>query len=287
MPRPFPGARDGSDCVASTLTSSQSTWGGSLLQWSHKNECRSIANTMTTIRTIRAFSIPVVTGTRCLEHRHPVTELVVNFGASGILHQDGKRRVYRDGDSFVYQPNGTHWIETTTSGEQVCLHVAGCGADLIPPGVYTSASVVEAAKRVRTAMNGSMIHQQERVDLLSGLLVLTLLDMIKPPSGLAERIQHVLNEGLADGHGVSEAARVLHISPDRLRQVFRKAYGVSPLRYLMQRRLDRARNLLASSGLPIQDIAETCGMPDAFYFARFFRRATGVTPTAWRQSHAS
>ncbi|MEK7412977.1 MAG: AraC family transcriptional regulator [Planctomycetota bacterium] len=242
---------------------------------------------MTTVRSIRAFTINVTAGTRCLEHRHPVTEIVVNFGASGVLHQDGKRRTYRDGDSFVYQPGSSHWIETTKSGEQVCLNVAGCGAEVIPPGVYTSASVVEAAKRVRAALSGSMIHQQERIDLLSGLLVLSLAETIKPPSGLAERAQHLLNEGLADGRGVSEAAHALRISPDRLRQVFRKAFGISPLNYLMQRRLDRARDLLASSGLPIQEIAETCGMPDAFYFARFFRRATGVTPTAWRQTHAS
>jgi transcriptional regulator GlxA family with amidase domain len=49
------------------------------------------------------------------------------------------------------------------------------------------------------------------------------------------------------------------------------------------RRLNRAKELLLDSGLPVKTIAYQCGFTDANYFSRLFRKETGVTARTFRQ----
>ncbi|MFJ5369721.1 helix-turn-helix transcriptional regulator, partial [Bosea sp. CER48] len=61
----------------------------------------------------------------------------------------------------------------------------------------------------------------------------------------------------------------------------------SPYNYLVMRRLDRARRMLAQSA-SLVDVAFACGFSDQSHLTRQFRRAYGVTPGRWRalQKHA-
>ncbi|WP_374378218.1 AraC family transcriptional regulator [Dongia sp.] len=67
-----------------------------------------------------------------------------------------------------------------------------------------------------------------------------------------------------------------------LNRHFRRLYGTSPYNYLIMRRLDRARGLLAA-GTDLADIAVATGFADQSHFTRQFKRAYGRTPAAWKQ----
>lgn len=64
---------------------------------------------------------------------------------------------------------------------------------------------------------------------------------------------------------------------------FRALTGKSPIRYLIMRRIDRARKLLAETPLSLGEIADALGYSDIFYFHRQFRAETGQTPGAIRR----
>ena len=66
-------------------------------------------------------------------------------------------------------------------------------------------------------------------------------------------------------------------------RAFRRLAGVTPWRYVMDRRLNRAMELLLDSELPVKTIAYQCGFTDADYFSRLFRKETGLTARAFRQ----
>lgn len=66
-----------------------------------------------------------------------------------------------------------------------------------------------------------------------------------------------------------------------LARQFRAAFGTSPYNYLVMRRLDRARRMLAR-GVSLADAAFACGFADQSHLTRQFRRAFGVTPGRWR-----
>ncbi|HTQ99945.1 MAG TPA: helix-turn-helix domain-containing protein [Candidatus Acidoferrum sp.] len=68
-----------------------------------------------------------------------------------------------------------------------------------------------------------------------------------------------------------------------LNRRFKTATGKSPLQYLLQVRLDNAKELLKSSNLPIAEIADHCGYGDGNQFAAQFRKSMSVSPSAYRE----
>ena len=84
---------------------------------------------------------------------------------------------------------------------------------------------------------------------------------------------------------VSSLARELHLSPNHLTKLFRTKMGLSVHHYLMMRRISSARQLLADTTRSIGEIAECCGFENPNYFARYFRKITGMTPTEFRREN--
>ncbi|MEM1309361.1 MAG: helix-turn-helix transcriptional regulator, partial [Cyanobacteria bacterium P01_H01_bin.153] len=59
--------------------------------------------------------------------------------------------------------------------------------------------------------------------------------------------------------------------------------GVSPYRYLLQQRVERAKQLLEQRSLPISTIALDCGFANQTHLTKVFRQLTGITPKAYRK----
>lgn len=78
-------------------------------------------------------------------------------------------------------------------------------------------------------------------------------------------------------------ARKASLSPSYFSILFKKYAGYSPTQYVTKVRLDRAKELLRSSRLPIRGIADEVGIGDSFYFTRVFTKEVGVTPRDYRK----
>lgn len=85
---------------------------------------------------------------------------------------------------------------------------------------------------------------------------------------------------------VEALAGSVYISPQYLIRLFNRFLGLSPYRYLLNARLNRAKELLAGRpGLEIQQVAAAVGYQDASHFIAAFKQATGLTPLAFRRLH--
>ncbi len=91
--------------------------------------------------------------------------------------------------------------------------------------------------------------------------------------------RHLADDPRAD---LRQVAGELGLSYERFRKRFQERTGLSPGAWRLQRRLDRARTLLMTGDLAIQDIAHELGYSDAFAFTAQFRRHLGCSPTAFR-----
>jgi hypothetical protein len=69
---------------------------------------------------------------------------------------------------------------------------------------------------------------------------------------------------------------------DSLRHRFQKSFGVSPRGLLVRLRMDRAKELLRTSNLPIKEIAQELGYSQQHEFTRAFRRFAGISPSEWK-----
>lgn len=95
----------------------------------------------------------------------------------------------------------------------------------------------------------------------------------------------MIDERFAEPLSVEEVARLVGISPYHFIRLFRRAFGCTPGRYLRERRLTRARQLLASTDLPVTDICFAVGFESLGSFCTLFRRSQGETPAAFRARH--
>ena len=84
--------------------------------------------------------------------------------------------------------------------------------------------------------------------------------------------------------GVPDVARALDVSRGRLDRRFSSALGHSTGREILRLRLSRAKELLLSGGLSVAETAAATGFCNAAYFIAVFKKATGLTPHAWKRS---
>ena len=102
------------------------------------------------------------------------------------------------------------------------------------------------------------------------------------PARLAA-VDRVIAERMAQRIGVAALAAELGLSSGFLVLAFHGALGVTPHRYLMERRLARARAELASTSKPISAIAADCGFADQAHLTRHMRKVLSTTPAEYRK----
>ena len=77
---------------------------------------------------------------------------------------------------------------------------------------------------------------------------------------------------------MKDLATVAGLSPSQLGRVFLQAHGVTPMRYLRRCRVERARQLLTSTALPVKQVASIVGIGNLQFFNKMLRRDLGVSP---------
>jgi transcriptional regulator GlxA family with amidase domain len=83
---------------------------------------------------------------------------------------------------------------------------------------------------------------------------------------------------------VGQLARHAGLSPRTFARQFRDEFGLTPMRWLTSQRLLEARRLLESTNLPVDEVAERCGLGSAATLRVHLARQSGTTPTAYRRS---
>ncbi len=69
-------------------------------------------------------------------------------------------------------------------------------------------------------------------------------------------------------------------------RMFRQSTGQTPHKWILRKRVDRAKELLRTRKLPLAEIALTCGFADQSHFTTSFRKMTGATPLRWQREMA-
>ena len=92
-----------------------------------------------------------------------------------------------------------------------------------------------------------------------------------------------------DDPGMTVTALAAHAgwSEAYFRRAFRKAFGVPPLEYIRQVRLENAKALLRTGYYSVTETAMRCGFDSVSYFSYTFRKTVGVTPSAYRERFLS
>ena len=82
---------------------------------------------------------------------------------------------------------------------------------------------------------------------------------------------------------VMQLAAACGLSGHHFSRAFRHSTGVAPHQWLLQRRIEKAKQLLRQSRLPLSEVAAVCGFAHQSHFTRAFARLVGVSPGRWRR----
>lgn len=99
----------------------------------------------------------------------------------------------------------------------------------------------------------------------------------------ALELKRTIDGSIGSRFRLNEFSRNIGYSPAYLIRRFREAFGCSPYEYLMQRRIETAKQLLSFSRKSIKEIAEMLGFADQYSFSGCFKARTGVSPSRYRR----
>lgn len=103
-----------------------------------------------------------------------------------------------------------------------------------------------------------------------------------PQSQLRQVIDY-MQANLAQDLSILDLATLTHMSESHFSRSFKQSVGVTPYQYLMQQRVERAKQLLKQQAISIGDIALDCGFANQTHLTKVFRQMTGMTPKAYQK----
>ncbi len=108
---------------------------------------------------------------------------------------------------------------------------------------------------------------------------------VVPPARHLLRAKDLADARYGEPLGVADLAAAARLSPSHFSREFHRAFGETPHRYLLTRRLERAAALLRMTDRSVADVCFAVGLTSVGSFTTSFRRMFGVTPTAYRAAH--
>ena len=98
-------------------------------------------------------------------------------------------------------------------------------------------------------------------------------------------IKKHLDEHYTEIDTIDGLCKDLFINKYYLTHLFKDAYGIPPLQYVIKKRMALAKHLLVNTDLRVDEISAHCGYVDVAYFCRLFKKTESVTPLGFRKQH--
>ena len=95
------------------------------------------------------------------------------------------------------------------------------------------------------------------------------------------------NENYAKNISLKNIADELYISPDYLSHVFKNETGISPINYVITKRIGEAKKLLMTTDKNVQEISMEVGYENTNYFSLLFKKTTTLSPSTFRKKNRS
>ncbi|NJD02363.1 MAG: AraC family transcriptional regulator [Ruminiclostridium sp.] len=105
-----------------------------------------------------------------------------------------------------------------------------------------------------------------------------------PAAELQPIIDHI-EKNLSSEMTVNQLAKIINLQPNYFSDKFRKIIGLSPIKYIIQKRIEKAKILLSLSNKQMSEIADETGFSDQFQFSSLFKKYANMSPSEFRNSY--
>lgn len=145
----------------------------------------------------------------------------------------------------------------------------------------------EAASLLDRMMTGEAVSAEGRLIAPLGVQTRQSTDVLAIDDPDIVAAIRVIRARACAGVNVNQILQEIPMSRRVFESRFRKLLGRTPHAEILRLRIDRCRQLLSETDLPLTEIARVCGFPHAEYLSVTFKRETGETPREFRNGHRS
>ncbi len=230
-------------------------------------------------------------------HSHDFWELVYcTDGAGSFQFENGTIMQYRKGDTVAIPPREVHCNTSQEGFTNLHMRISD------PSFPYKTAFRVsdDPDHHLRTAFQQakfyylSDIKRSELVLSALGELIASYMVVYRSNSEFSDPVEQIrtaiLRSYAQPDFALDGFIQTLPFHYDYLRKLFKKEVGVTPLEYMTRLRMKKASAMLTALGgtdYSVAEIARLCGYDDALYFSRVFKKAYGVSPSAYANRQSS
>ncbi len=236
------------------------------------------------------------------ESTAPNPELVLISSGSGKVDAGGHEYPFAGGDLLLVNPGTAHAEQFDGDGEQVFMGVGNLRLGSLPlgtllsehdftlihtqsygPALHTYATQLVAEAEGKEPLSTEIAGELLKVFLLASLRLVAF----DPALTFAEnktylRAKQYFDENYTKIESIENVCKSLYVNKFYLTHVFSQKEGVSPVQYLIAKRIALACTLLETTDDNVADVAKKCGYPDPCYFSRTFKKVKKVTPLRYR-----
>lgn len=251
-----------------------------------------------------------------IPHSHPFSELfyVVN-GSGSFVAEDSEFPVGKN-DMVIINPHVQHTERSVQTAplDYIVLGIEGlsfsfediaAAQDGLSMQTYSGAVYKYAMQspNVYAYLNIMLEEISSKKDnyetVCQNLLEILLICMLRndhlsivqkehtPLNRECAQIKNYLDANYAEDISLDTLAALTHMNKYYLAHAFTKYAGLSPINYLLQRRIQEAKSLLESTACSISQISNMLGFSSQSYFSQAFKKATGKTPVQFRGEYKS
>lgn len=246
-------------------------------------------------------------------HEHDVYHIVLTSDGSGHFFIKDRLFETKPGQIFVTSPGERHSFSNTTGDnteycevtfqfvtkkgdvlkapfKEVLTKWSGQKCPEIPPGAGVAADLHLSLMREFEDMVCHFLRPGPQQLLLhaglSHIFLLLILHMNRVEVKLDQfkKVEEYIRKNAAKTLSLKTLASIAHVSPNYLSRRFKSKYGMAPIVFQQQLKIQTAANLLRTTDHPIKDIAELTGFSDVYYFSRIFTKVQGMPPAKYRRS---
>lgn len=255
-------------------------------------------------------------------HAHEFTELVIILGGTALHVTDTGHYPITAGDVFVINHTMSHGFEDC-AGLRLCnimydpQQLLLTQSDIYQLSGYHALFVVEPLYRENHTLSNTLRLAIDELNRVDGIISKLIEEYTGKSAGYASMIHAYFMQlvvylsrlhssrtndrsgsvsRLADALTLIETAfhqpltlpmlaDSAHLSVNQFMRLFKETFGLSPMQYVIRRRITRACQLLADHRLTISGVAQQVGFADSNYFSRMFKQVMGQSPQAYRKSH--
>ncbi|MDU5109335.1 MAG: AraC family transcriptional regulator [Clostridium sp.] len=249
-------------------------------------------------------------------HFHPFTEIFFITNGQGTFLLDDKIVKVNKWDLIIINPNCLHTEKSSLS--DVPLEYTVLGVDNLLLNFPESYSLIDNDRQIKQYIIKNCFRDKDVIldyfDRLileienkafnyelacKSILILFITHIIRNTTSslFIEESQEKLNlecmkiKNYIDAHysqniTLDFLSDLSYMNKFHLVHTFTKEIGVSPINYVITRRIQEAKNLLATTNYSIRDIASIVGFSNSSYFSQMFRKVSGVSPKGYRVEHS-